>query len=262
MPSAARRGSWAVVGGAALVGGVRAAMGVQRNIKAPLTLAKHVGQYGWVLKNKRAELAQNLLTKGRHRLGGPVFDSRHLMQTTAGNRALEVLLKDTGKSSRILARIDKASDIASLKNLHKYIGPLSKFGPLLEEKAWIGAGTKLEWLGKSGLARGLGWAGVGFSAVDSVQSFAEGDIKGGLAVPVRPCWAWAASCRRRPELSARSPVWGLPSTRTGTPSAALARTSARVLPMRSRIQANSSATPKIPCKDAGKSVAKFFGFGD
>ena len=156
-------------------------MGVQRNIKAPLTLAKHVGQYGWVLKNKRAEMAQNLLTKGRHRLGGPVFDSRHLMQTTAGNRALEVLLKDTGKSSRILARIDKASDIASLKNLNKYIGPLSKFGPLLEEKAWLGAGTKLEWLGKSGLARGLGWAGIGFSAVDSVQSFADGDIKGGMA---------------------------------------------------------------------------------
>jgi hypothetical protein len=54
-------------------------------------------------------------------------------------------------------------------------------GPVLEEKPWLGAGTKLEWLGKSGLARGLGWAGVGFSAYDSVKSFADGDVKGGLA---------------------------------------------------------------------------------
>ena len=181
-------GNWAVAGGAAVVGGVRAAMGVQKNIKAPLTLAKHVGQYGWVLKNQRAELAEALLTKGRHRLGGPAFETRNLWQTTTGNRALEALLKDTGKSSRILAGIDKASDIASLKNLHNYTGPLEKFIKPLDkvtsffaEKPWLGAGTKAEWLGKSGLARGLGWVGVGFNAYDSVQSFTNGDLEGGAA---------------------------------------------------------------------------------
>jgi hypothetical protein len=155
-------------------------MTFQKYIKAPLTLAKHAGQYGWVLKNQRAELAQALLTRGRHRLGGPVFDGRHLLGNTAGNGALDDLLKNSARANRGLGLIDKASDIASLKNLHNYIGPLKNFEGLFAEKPWLGAGTKYEWLGKSGLARGLGWAGVGFSAVDSVRSFADGDIKGGV----------------------------------------------------------------------------------
>ena len=139
-------------------------------------LAKHVGQYGWVLKNQRADFIKSFV-QGKHRIGGPGFAPHRLIS----NPALDDLLKGSAAANRGLAAIDKASDIASLKNLNKYIGPLSKFGPLLEEKAWLGAGTKLEWLGKSGLARGLGWAGIGFSAVDSVQSFADGDIKGGMA---------------------------------------------------------------------------------
>jgi uncharacterized protein YukE len=171
-----------VVGGVLLggLGGLRSFLTFQKYIKAPLTLAKHAGQYGWVLKNHRAELAQALLTKGRHRLGGPVFDSRHLLQTTKGTAALEGLLSDSSKASRGLGIIDKASDLASLKNLHKYPG-LTRLAPLLEEKPWIGAGSKLEWLGKSGLGRTLGWAGVGFSAYDTYQSFSKGDLTGGAA---------------------------------------------------------------------------------
>jgi len=169
-------GGWALLSGAAAVGGIRAAMGIQKNIKAPITVAKHVGQYGWVLKNQRADFIKSFV-QGKHRIGGPGFAPHRLIS----NPALDDLLKGSAAANRGLAAIDKASDIASLKNLNKYIGPLSKFGPLLEEKAWLGAGTKLEWLGKSGLARGLGWAGIGFSAVDSVQSFADGDIKGGMA---------------------------------------------------------------------------------
>jgi uncharacterized protein YukE len=163
-----------------LAGFVRAGMKYQKYIKAPLTLAKAAGQYGWVLKNQRTELAEALLTKGRHRLGGPVFDSRHLWQTTAGNKTLEGLLKDSTQGSRTLNAIDSASDAASLKNLNKFVKPLDKLGRLVAEKPWIGADTKLEWLGKSGLARGLGWAGVGFSTVDSVQAFAHGDVEKGL----------------------------------------------------------------------------------
>ena len=169
-----------VLGGVLLggLGALRTGLTVQKYIKAPLTLAKHVGQYGWVLKNQRADLAQALLTKGRHRLGGPVFDGRNLLQTTKGNTALEGLLRNSSTANRGIGLIDKATDIASLKNLHNYPG-LTRLAPLLEEKPWIGKGSKLEWLGKGGLARGLGWAGVGFSAVDSVNSFANGDIKGG-----------------------------------------------------------------------------------
>ncbi|MEN8581591.1 WXG100 family type VII secretion target [Burkholderia sp. RS01] len=175
-------GTLAGVAGGLLLGGIgalKSGMTIQKFIKAPLTLAKHFGQYGWVLKNQRADFIKSL-TKGQHRLGGPVFDSRNLFQTTKGNKALEGLLKDSSKANRGIGVIDKASDIASLKNLNKYIGPLKNLAPILEEKPWIAAGSKAEWLGKSGLARGLGWTGVLFSASDSVKSFSEGDVKGGL----------------------------------------------------------------------------------
>ena len=166
-----------VLGGVLLggIGALRAGLTLQKFIKAPLTLAKHLGQYGWVLKNQRADFIKSFL-QGSHRIGGPGFAAHRLL----GNPALDDLLKGSAAAHRGLGLIDKASDIASLKNLNQHIGVLSKFGPVLEEKPWLGAGTKLEWLGKSGLARGLGWAGVGFSAYDSVKSFADGDIKGGL----------------------------------------------------------------------------------
>ncbi|WP_307030062.1 WXG100 family type VII secretion target [Arthrobacter globiformis] len=167
-----------VLGGG--IAALRAGMNVQKYIKAPLTLAKHVGQYSWVLKNRGSDVIKPFLTKGRHRLGGPVFEGRHLWQSTAGNAALEKLLKSSGESSRALRLIDNASDIASLKNLHEYIPPLERFEGFFAEKSKFGVGKSWEWLGKSGLARGLGWAGVGFSAYDSVNSFANGDVKGGL----------------------------------------------------------------------------------
>ena len=162
----------------ALAGGVaalRTGMKIHGYVKAPLTLAKHVGQYGWVLKNHGSEFVQSFV-QGRHRIGGPGFAAHRLL----GNSALDDMLKASSDARRGIGLIDKASEIASLKNLNLHNGALSKFGPLLEEKAWIGAGTKLEWLGKSGLARGLGWAGVGFSAYDSVKSFSEGNIEAGL----------------------------------------------------------------------------------
>ncbi|WP_181038728.1 WXG100 family type VII secretion target [Arthrobacter sp. Y81] len=171
-------GTLAGVLGGVLLGGIGALKGgltIQKFIKAPLTLAKHVSQYGWVLKNQRADFIKSFL-QGRHRIGGPGFAGHRLL----GNSALDDMLKGSAAANRGLGLIDKATDIASLKNLHQF-GVLKNLAPILEEKPWIGAGTKLEWLGKSGLARGLGWAGVGFSAYDSVKSFSEGDVKGGLA---------------------------------------------------------------------------------
>jgi hypothetical protein len=167
-----------VLGGVLLggIGALKTGLTIQKFIKAPLTLAKHVGQYGWVLKNQRADFIKSFL-QGRHKIGGPGFAGHRLL----GNSALDDMLKGSAATNRSLGLIDKATDIASLKNLNQHFKVLSNFGSVLEEKAWIGAGTKLEWLGKSGLARSLGWAGVAFSAYDSVKSFSEGDVKGGLA---------------------------------------------------------------------------------
>ena len=123
-------GNWALLGGAAAVGGLRAAMGIQKNIKAPLTLAKHVGQYGWVLKNQRADFIKSFV-QGKHRIGGPGFAPHRLIS----NPALDDLLKGSAAANRGLAAIDKASDIASLKNLNKYIGPLGKFEGFFAGKA-------------------------------------------------------------------------------------------------------------------------------
>ena len=170
-----------VLGGVLLggIGALRTGFDIQKHIKAPLTLAKHAGQYGWVLKNKRAEFVQSFV-QGRHRIGGPGFAAHRLL----GNSALEDMLK-LPNAHRPIGLIDKASDIASLKNLNLHVPGLSKLGPLLEEKVWLGAGKKTEWLGKSGLARGLGWAGIGFSAYDSVKSFSEGDYEAGSASAVK-----------------------------------------------------------------------------
>lgn len=255
-------GNWAAVGGAAVVGGVRAAMGVQKDLKAPLTLAKHVGQYGWVLKNQRTELAQSMLTRGRHRLGGPAFDSRHLGQTTAGNRALEGLLKDTGTANRLLSRIDKASDIVSLKNLHQFGGPLARLRPLLEEKAWIGAGSKLEWLGKSGLARGLGWAGVGFSTVDSVQSFADGDIKGGVGSAFKA--GLGIGCFLPPPAGTVCQVAsvGIAIYENWDTISSVGQNIGEGIADAVRDPGKFVSDAENTLNNAGKSVARFFGFGD
>lgn len=255
-------GAGALLGGAAVVGGVRSAMGFQKNIKAPLTLAKHVGQYGWVLKNQRAELVKTMLTKGRHRLGGPAFDSRNLWQTTPGNQNLEKLLKDSGKANRILGRIDKASDIVSLKNLHQFGGPLSKLAPLLEEKAWIGAGTKFEWLGKSGLARGLGWAGVGFSAVDSVRSFADGDIKGGVGSALKA--GLGVGCFLPPPAGTVCQVAsvGVAIYENWDTISAVGKNVGEGIANAVKDPGKFVSDAEDTVKDAGKSVAKFFGFGD
>jgi uncharacterized protein YukE len=160
----------------ALVGGLgilRTGMDIQKYIKAPLTLAKHAGQYGWVLKNQRGDFIKSFM-QGKHKVGGPTF-APHLL---AGSGKLEKLLAGS-KANPGIALVDKASDVASLKNLNLHVPGLSRLG-FLEEKAWIGAGKSYEWLGKSGLGRTLGWAGVGFSAYDSVKSFSEGNIEAGL----------------------------------------------------------------------------------
>ncbi|WP_432393542.1 WXG100 family type VII secretion target [Pseudarthrobacter sp. L19] len=173
-------GAWAVVGGGAAAGGVatiRSIMGIHKNIKAPFTLAKHLGQYGWVLKNERDALSKAFFTSGRHRVGGPGFTARNLLRSDP----LKKLLTKSTESSKTIGLIDKASDIASLKDLNKHLPGLSRLAPLLEERQLFGAGKSWDWLGKSGLSRTLGWAGVGFNAVDTVKNFSEGKLLDGAA---------------------------------------------------------------------------------
>ena len=249
-------GNWAVVGGAAAVGGIRAAMAFQKNIKAPLTLAKHAGQFGWVLKNQRADFIKSFV-QGQHRIGGPGFAPHRLLS----NPALDDLLKGSTAANRGLAAIDKASDIVSLKNLNKYIGPLGKFEGVFAEKPWLGAGTKLEWLGKSGLARGLGWAGVGFSAVDSVRSFADGDIKGGMASAGKGLLG--VGCFLPPPAGTVCQVAsvGIAIYENWDTISSVGKNIGEgvVNAVKDPGKFVSDATDTV--KDAGKSVAKFFGFG-
>lgn len=250
-------GNWALLGGAAAVGGLRAAMGIQKNIKAPLTLAKHVGQFGWVLKNQRADFIKSFV-QGKHRIGGPGFAPHRLIS----NPALDDLLKGSTAANRGLAAVDKASDIASLKNLNKYIGPLGKFEGFFAEKPWLGAGTKLEWLGKSGLARGLGWAGVGFSAVDSVRSFADGDLKGGAAGLGRT--ALGIGCFLPPPAGTVCQVAsvGIAVYENWDTISSVGKNVGEGIVNAVKDPGKFVSDAADTVTDAGKSVANFFGFGD
>ncbi len=255
-------GNWALLGGAAGVGILRNFMGIQKNIKTPLTLAKTVGQYGWVLKNQREGLAKALFTRGRHRLGGPGFEMRNLWQTTAGNKTLEGLLKDSSKASRTLNAIDKASDAASLKNLNNFVKPLDKLGGLVAEKPWLGKGTSLEWLGKSGIARGLGWAGVGFNTFDSVKSFADGDIKDGAFSAGKA--VLGVGCFLPPPAGTVCQVAsvGIAVYENWDTVTSVGKNVGEGIVNAVKDPGKFVSDTADNVKDAGKSVAKFFGFGD
>jgi hypothetical protein len=78
--------------------------------------------------------------------------------------------------------LDSATDLIGLKNLQKYVPALNKFDGIFKESAWLfkGQGSVLESLGKGGLGRGLGWAGVGLNGFDTVKNIAEGNGEAAL----------------------------------------------------------------------------------
>jgi len=233
-------------------------MGVQKDIKAPLTLAKHFGQYGWVLKNQQAAVAKAFFTNGRHRVGGPGFAAGNLL----GSRPLRDLLAESAQTSRALGIVDKASDIASLKDLNKHIPGLSRLAPLLEERQLFGAGKSWDWLGKSGLSRTLGWAGVGFNAVDTVRSFADGDLKGGAGSLGKTLLG--VGCFMPPPAGTVCQVAsaGIAIYENWDTISSVGKNVAEgiVTAVKDPGKFVSDAADNV--KDAGESVAKFFGFGD
>ncbi|MDQ0755433.1 WXG100 family type VII secretion target [Arthrobacter sp. B3I4] len=257
-------GAWAAAGGILTGGaaGLRWLMGIQKNIKTPLSLAKIVGQYGWVLKNQREGLVNALFTRGRHRLGGPGFEMRNLWQTTAGNKTLEGLLRDSSTGSRTVGAIDKASDAASLKNLNRFIPALDRLGGFVAEKPWLGKGTSLEWLGKSGIARGLGWAGVGFNTFDSVKSFADGDVKGGAASAGKALLG--VGCFLPPPAGTVCQVAsvGIAVYENWDTITSVGKDVGEGIVNAVKDPGKFVSDTADNVKDAGKSVANFFGFGD
>lgn len=78
--------------------------------------------------------------------------------------------------------LDSATDLLGLKNLQKYVPALNQFGGVFKESTLLfkGQGDVLESLGKGGLGRAIGWAGVGLNGYDTVKNIAEGDVNGAV----------------------------------------------------------------------------------
>lgn len=96
------------------------------------------------------------------------------------------VFKDASQWGKLAARsapfniMDSATDLTGLKNLNKYFPQLNSMKGFFAETPQLFKGGKLEWLGKGGLGRGLGWLGVGLNGFDAIQKGAEGDTGGAL----------------------------------------------------------------------------------
>lgn len=115
--------------------------------------------------------------------------------TWMANKGLD-FFKDSSQWAKLAARsapynlMDSTTDLLGLKNLNKYFPSLNSMKGFFAETPKFFKGTDLEWLGKGGLGRGLGWLGVGLNGYDTIQGIAEGDgtkaaisgIKTGLGV--------------------------------------------------------------------------------
>ncbi|WP_395398389.1 WXG100 family type VII secretion target [Arthrobacter sp. UC242_113] len=253
-------GSLAGVLGGVLGGGIaalKAGMNIQKYIKAPLTLAKHAGEYGWVLKNHRADFIKSFV-QGRHRIGGQGFAAHRLL----GNSALEGLLKSS-RDQRAIGLIDKASEIASLKNLNQHLPGLSRFASFLEEKPGLWAGKpQLEWLGKTGLARTLGWTGVAFNAYDSVKYFSEGKIEAGLGSAAKGLLG--VGCFMPPPAGTVCQVAsvGIAVYENWETISSVGKNIGEGVVNAVKDPGKFVSDAKDTLVDAGKSVGKFFGIGD
>lgn len=162
--------------------------------------------------------------------------------------------------------LDSATDWLGLKNLQKYIPALNQFGGVFKESPWLfkGQGAILEGLGKGGLGRGLGWAGVGLNAFDTASYLADGKtgdaiwsgVKTGLSVA---CFLPPPAGTVCQVVSAGIAIYEIPAVKEFVNSAA------------SNVVDTVASAVKDPGKfvedtgknlaDLGKSAASFLGFG-
>lgn len=162
--------------------------------------------------------------------------------------------------------LDSATDILGLKNLQKYIPALNQFGGVFKESPWLfkGQGAILEGLGKGGLGRGLGWAGVGLNAFDTAGYIAAGK-------PEEALWSGAktalgVACFLPPPagtictvVSAGIAIYEIPAVKEFVNNAAsnVADTMASAVKDPGRFVEDTGKN----LADLGKSAASFLGFG-
>lgn len=87
----------------------------------------------------------------------------------------EAILKKLPSRSIPYNLMDSATDLLGARNLQKYFPQLRSMSGLFEEQAMLFKGSRLEWLGKGGLGRGLGWLGVGINGFDAVAAARAGE---------------------------------------------------------------------------------------
>lgn len=162
--------------------------------------------------------------------------------------------------------LDSGTDLIGLKNLQKYIPALNQFGGVFKESAWLfkGQGSVLESLGKGGLGRGLGWAGVGLNGLDAARYISEG--KTGDAIWSGGKTALGVACFLPPPVgtvctvaSAAIAIYEIPAVKEFVNGAA------------SNVADTVASAVKDPGKfvedtgknlaDLGKGAASFLGFG-
>ena len=162
--------------------------------------------------------------------------------------------------------LDSGTDLLGLKNLQKYIPALNQFGGVFKESPWLfkGQGAILEGIGKGGLGRGLGWAGVGLNAFDAVGSLAGGKYEeagwsGAKAALGVACFLPPPAGTICTVVSAGIAVYEIPAVKEFVNGAA------------GKVVDTVSSAVKDPGKfvedtgknlaDLGKSAASFLGFG-
>ncbi|MBB6404591.1 WXG100 family type VII secretion target [Arthrobacter sp. AZCC_0090] len=155
--------------------------------------------------------------------------------------------------------LDSATDILGAKNLQKYVPSLNKLPSIFAENKWLfqGKSDVLESLGKGGLGRAIGWAGVGLNAYDTVSNVAKGNY-GDAAVSGAKTALAVGSFLPPPAgtvcmvASAAWAVYDIPVVKNFVNGA-----------VSNTVDAVADAGKAIGdgIADVGKGAAKFFGFG-
>ena len=162
--------------------------------------------------------------------------------------------------------MDSATDLLGLKNLQYYVPALKQFGGFFKESPWLfkGQGAVLESLGKGGLGRGLGWAGVALNGFDTVKYLAEGKTEDALGSGIKT--ALGVACFLPPPVgiactvaSAGIAIYEIPAVKEFVNGAA------------GKVADTVASAVKDPGKfvedtgknlaDLGKGAASFLGFG-